>query len=516
VSTISTIDGTDKDFHNLIKRLNNGDEDAFAELYQKYCGRVAFVCRKFCDNKEDVEEIVQDTFLIAFKKSVDLRVDTLLAYLRKIAIRESIRKHNASSRRQQLIINSDELLIDAKEIDENFLPEDALTSKERNSELMRIIESLSKLQREMIYMYYFADFSSEEIANLFECSLDSVYKTLSRGRQSIKTKLEGKDRKKAIIATAFIPLSAFFIMEEQAFAANYNPAANPFATTNTAVTEVATATANATKSIKGYIIATSAVTAGIVVATLYFSLLTPNEDHYTRYPYEPAYTSYVPFETENITEEIEPIPPPPEEYDSEQEQEPNEIIEGALSEELDEITQEPTYQTEPHTDEPLPEEIYTPAQEEIPEPERPPPIEEPEAETQAEEESTEPPPIITPPEPADTPEEEPEEALQTEPETVEPVHIDRTAEILAALATASTAGETYRIINHFGFSLLGQMRHGALDEQFRFYTTNEGSGDILIGMVALENGSGWRMRFDIFVGSEMPLVATDRLEWMEQ
>ena len=59
------------------------------------------MCSKYCNSKEDAEEVVQNTFLIAYKKADSLRGDTLVAYLRKIAIHECYRKRNKNSRLQE-------------------------------------------------------------------------------------------------------------------------------------------------------------------------------------------------------------------------------------------------------------------------------------------------------------------------------------------------------------------------------------------------------------------------------
>ena len=468
------------------------DEDAFAELYKKYCGRVAFICHKFCDNKEDVEEVVQDTFMIAFKKSAELRADTLMAYLRKVAIRESIRKRNASGRRQQLVITSEELPINSQELDQSFLPEEALQNKERKSELMRLIDSLPKMQREMIYMYYFADFSVAEIAELMECSAHNVRQTLYTARNALKTKLEGKGKKTKAKLAVFVPLGELFLIEEQAFAA--------------------AAVATVAKPIKGYLIATSIVTAGIIATVLYFNLRPTYEDYPTYQPLEPVYETYIPYETEadtteEPTKEIEPIPPPTveeepeeelEEHEEQEEQEPEQEQEPELEQPQaqPQVEPPPTTQEEPPAEHPA-EETYEPVLEEAPEPEP--------AET-------------TPPEPEEVvelPLPPPPEIIEPEPEEdPDPVHIDRTAQILAALAAANAAQDVNNIIGYFNFTFERQM-FGSMDERFRFYVTNEGSGDILIGMAALEDGTGWRMRFEHYHSSQRPASVSDLLRWMD-
>lgn len=55
---------------HLIKRLKNKDEEAFEILYRKYEGLIYYIALSITKNKDDAEEIVQDTFLNMFK-SID-------------------------------------------------------------------------------------------------------------------------------------------------------------------------------------------------------------------------------------------------------------------------------------------------------------------------------------------------------------------------------------------------------------------------------------------------------------
>lgn len=63
-----TMNDENNDFHDLMTRLTNGDEHAFEELYRRSVASIAFTCHKFCNNHEDAEEAIQDTFTIIFKK----------------------------------------------------------------------------------------------------------------------------------------------------------------------------------------------------------------------------------------------------------------------------------------------------------------------------------------------------------------------------------------------------------------------------------------------------------------
>ena len=346
---MSTIRVEDKDFHSLIEKLNNGDEKAFEELYKRCCSSISFLCQKFCDNKEDAEEVVQDTFVIAFKKAAYLRSDTLLAYLRKIAVHECFKKRDKNRLRHEFLVYSDSTVEDRQELDKNLLPEDALQNKEFQTELLRIINQLPKNRREMIYLYYYANFNTEEIACLYECTNSTVWNTLSAARKTIKSKLEDTESKYTVKGRAFIPLTDIFVFEEQVFSASYIQAAAPtIATANVAGT-VAAGTA---KSIKGYIIAACAVAACSVFVAVHVASLSIIEG------YEPEYDLYA----ERSASEEEPyIIYEPEDYEVETELQAIELYEMQAEEEHHEpqAEEERTTEDEPYDSEPEPEQVRT-------------------------------------------------------------------------------------------------------------------------------------------------------------
>ena len=213
-----------KDLNILLEKFKNGDQRAFEEIYRRCYGHIAFVCSKLCDNNEDVEEIVQDTFMAAFKQADTLKGDTLLALLRKVAARRCYDKHRKSQR--EPIVYSDEA-IDVEDFDEDFLPEEYLQNKESQTNLLRIINELPTKQREMIYLYYYADINTEEIARLNNCSSVNVRKILFKARQTIKSKLG--------TTMSGVSLSSLLLAEEGAFVGSLSAVGQAAGTTTTGI-----------------------------------------------------------------------------------------------------------------------------------------------------------------------------------------------------------------------------------------------------------------------------------------
>ncbi|MCL1886286.1 MAG: sigma-70 family RNA polymerase sigma factor, partial [Dehalococcoidia bacterium] len=135
------------DLSVLINRFKAGDEDAFEQIYTRCYGHVAYVCTKLCPNKSDVEEIVQDTFMAVYKMAKDLKSDTFMALLRKIAARQCYRKHKTNQ--EEYILYGDEIM-ELAAPDTSSLPEAHLDIKESNEELLRIVHQLPPKQQEVV------------------------------------------------------------------------------------------------------------------------------------------------------------------------------------------------------------------------------------------------------------------------------------------------------------------------------------------------------------------------------
>jgi len=423
--------GNGNDFDCLLEQLRSGDQSAFDEIYKRCSGHIAFLCSKFCNNKEDAEEVMQDTFVVAFKKSNELRGTTLLPYLRKIAVNLCYHKRNKRTRQQEYVVYSQDTHEEHAELSADFLPEECLQNKENRTELLQIIERLPQRQREMVYLYYFVDISTDEIARMLNTSTNNVYKTLHTARQTIKRKLEETDKKVIVGGVALAPLAALFLLEEQAFAASY---------TGIACVEFAGATVVATtQSVSILSVVACVATVGVICTALYFTLFQSHEP-----VYETPTPDIVADEIEQHIEVPEPTPVP---------------------------TPEPT---------PGPGPVSTP-------------------------EPT--------PEPTPGPEPTPEPTPEPPPPDPEPPPIDRTSEILTWLTAAATAEEVNSIIDYYGFAFFDQMRSSAGD-LYRFYVTDEGSGDILIGIVTDDDNSYWHMVFEHYNDGQRPLDILDLLLWM--
>ena len=175
----------------LIKRMKNGDDKAFSELYELLFQKVYFYIHKIMGNSEDAADVTQDTF-IAVHENIESFGEPIAfsKWLYRIAHNKSIdclRRHN---RTINLTDNLDDYSGVIAEDKQEFLPESCLESKERRLMVTTLIDQLPELQRASIVLYYYHNFSTEQIAEITGSKVGTVRKRLHDARHNLKEMIQ--------------------------------------------------------------------------------------------------------------------------------------------------------------------------------------------------------------------------------------------------------------------------------------------------------------------------------------
>ncbi|MEM9687653.1 MAG: RNA polymerase sigma-70 factor, partial [Bacteroidota bacterium] len=91
-----------------IRKINEGDEEAFRILFELYYVKLLYVVQSYVSDKEDAEEVIQDVFIKVWKKRKNITTN-INAYLFKTTknacldyLRSKKRRLSASGNRVQL------------------------------------------------------------------------------------------------------------------------------------------------------------------------------------------------------------------------------------------------------------------------------------------------------------------------------------------------------------------------------------------------------------------------------
>jgi len=161
------------------------DDLQFEEVVRAYGEELLRLAYTYLKDRTLAEDVVQEVFIKAFEKRNDFRGDaSYKTYLYRITINKchdyfrswSYKNTQVSSFIQQVFKSN------------HSVEEIAQT---RNDELIlgKAVLQLSIKYREIIVLYYYKDFSIEEIAKLLDCSGNTVKTRLRRGRQLLKNHL---------------------------------------------------------------------------------------------------------------------------------------------------------------------------------------------------------------------------------------------------------------------------------------------------------------------------------------
>lgn len=146
------------------------------EAFRRYGDRVFSTAFSICQNREDADDVVQDTFLKYHAKDMQyVDEDHLKAWLLRVAINRTRDLVGAFWRRNRV---SWEDYMDQLEF---VQPEDR--------SLFEAVMRLPDKYRIVIHLYYYEEYAVEEIANTLHRSRGTVKSQLSRGRALLKTML---------------------------------------------------------------------------------------------------------------------------------------------------------------------------------------------------------------------------------------------------------------------------------------------------------------------------------------
>lgn len=164
----------------LIKNLKKGREDAYRQIVEEYGNRLLRTCYLILKDREEAEDVVQETFIKVFRNIDSFRENSnLYTWIYTIALnlsRDRLRKkQDMFTIEVDLVGNNDVEYEVEKSIDKELL----------RKELFEI----NSLYREVLVLFYFEELSIKEISNLLNEKEGTIKSKLSRGRNILKESL---------------------------------------------------------------------------------------------------------------------------------------------------------------------------------------------------------------------------------------------------------------------------------------------------------------------------------------
>jgi RNA polymerase sigma-70 factor (ECF subfamily) len=186
----------DQDYE-LIKAIQAGRSDLFDELVQRYERQLYYFGLKMCAEPRDAEDVVQETFLNAYRYLNDFRYETKFKnWLYRIATSNCIKKRRKSKfapeRELSLeeFLPQDETAVDRQAPAWATLPLDQLLNEELGQTLKQAIVEVPEKYRVVLVLRDIEGFSTEESAQILNLTPANIKVRLHRARLFLREKLK--------------------------------------------------------------------------------------------------------------------------------------------------------------------------------------------------------------------------------------------------------------------------------------------------------------------------------------
>ena len=176
----------------LIRKILSGDDTAFDILVEKYQKSIQALAWRKIQDFHHAEEIMQDTFLKAYKKLPTLENPNQFAgWLHVIAKHlciDWVRQHKPEI---QSIDVTDKDEIELSSFKHYMSEQRVIEKNEYCQELVnKLLEKLPEKERNVLTLYYLDDMSTKEISETIGVSVNTITSRLQRARKRLQTDQE--------------------------------------------------------------------------------------------------------------------------------------------------------------------------------------------------------------------------------------------------------------------------------------------------------------------------------------
>ena len=181
----------------ILKAIRSGDAAAFDELIGMYSAKLYKVAYALLGSRQDAEEVVQDTFLRAYRALHAFRGESSLeTWLHRITLNLARNKYQWNHRRGSGLnvsltagdgSDGDSGTDNEQDVpDRRMEPDVVLEQDEIGTNIMKALSRLPDNIRETMLLRHVNDMPYELIAQKLDCKVGTVKSRLSRGREMLR------------------------------------------------------------------------------------------------------------------------------------------------------------------------------------------------------------------------------------------------------------------------------------------------------------------------------------------
>jgi len=174
----------------IINQIIAGDTNAFTILVNRYKDLVFTLALRMLKNREEAEEVSQDTFIKVYKSLHKFKGDSKFStWIYKVAYNGCLDQIKKNKKYQNDVEINEFTQHKIKSLDNAF---DALVEQERNQLIQNCLNLLPSEDSFLLTLYYFEEQSLDEIATVVGLTPNNVKVKLFRSRKKLASILTNR------------------------------------------------------------------------------------------------------------------------------------------------------------------------------------------------------------------------------------------------------------------------------------------------------------------------------------
>lgn len=169
--------------HDYIREIESGNVNAYAMLVTKYKDMIFTLALRMVGNREDAEEVAQDSFVKAYKSLSTFKgTSKFSTWLYRIVYNTSL---DYLKKKKRVVFS--EHIDQINESDVGVM-QNALTyieAEERKAMIQKALQKLPEDDSAILTLFYFEELSLKEISEVVQLSYDNVKIKLHRSRKKL-------------------------------------------------------------------------------------------------------------------------------------------------------------------------------------------------------------------------------------------------------------------------------------------------------------------------------------------
>lgn len=187
---LSVVDNQHTIHKHLILKGQKGDQLALSQLYQLYAAAMYNICRRMMGDEEEARDILQESFIDAFRKLPELReVNTFSAWIKRIVVNNCI---NAIRKRKLVTTELEEGWDTIQEDDDDFE-----YTQYQAAQIIAAIDELPEGCRSVLNLYLFEGYDHKEIASILGVSESASKAQYCKAKARIRKMLQNEENQYA-------------------------------------------------------------------------------------------------------------------------------------------------------------------------------------------------------------------------------------------------------------------------------------------------------------------------------